>query len=331
MALVIFALPVFAAAGCGAFGGSGDNYPSRDIEFIVPFSAGSGLDGLARMLAPLIEENLPNNVNVAVRNEPDAAGQTAASSLYAAEPDGLRIDMINLNGLAAGQLGAETNFELSEFTYLARADSEPYILFVAGDSEMISTGELRRAEPIKQAITGFAAGDGASMVILYHALDMEYEAVSREGSSEVIASVLSGDAQAAMLPFGASVDELEAGDLKPVLYASNEKPEQNEQAYEVVRDVPTIADLGYPELGNGGLELQFLIAAPPDLPEDIRNVLEEAIQAALSDPGLLAQAEEDQFTPDPLDAAGAQGVVDETLGVYAEYQDVLVRAIRSGQ
>lgn len=332
-AFVPFAIAFGLLAGCG---GSSDGeqqgerrYPTDEIEFIVPYSAGGGFDAWARMLVPFIEKNLPGDVSVVVRNVPGGSGQIAAAQLYNAKPDGAQIEIIDPSALAGAQVGGGADFDLREFTYIGRVDSDPLVLFTGSDSDISGVESLKRgsqATPVRQAMSGFTSSDGIALIILYETLGVQYTPIQHEGSSEARLSVIRGDAEAIANTVESTLGELEAGDLKPILIIGNEGPKQGEPGYEETQDVQTLADVGYPELAEG-LEVQRVIVAPPNLPEDIKQMLAQAIQAALDDPELLAQAEENDISPRPLDANGATGAVNETLELLSEYEDTIKEAL----
>ncbi len=64
----------------------GQAYPSRPIRMLVGYAAGGGADGLARILAAKITDNLGQQV--VVENRSGAAGTLAADALAKATPDG---------------------------------------------------------------------------------------------------------------------------------------------------------------------------------------------------------------------------------------------------
>lgn len=339
---VLLVLAAFAIAGCGGSGGGGgenggnaasgecEDYPSRDVEFIVPFSAGGGYDAWSRLLAPFISENLPNDVNVVVRNVPGASGLTGANQLYAAQPDGHTIEIMTAAGLSGAALGGGADFEVDEFTYLATVTLDSRPLVVAGDSPINDVEELEGAAPLTQATTGYNAGDGVASIIVYDVFGIDYELVVHDGNSEALLSVIRGDSDAAFSATESALDQMTAGELKPILTAGR-KPEEGEPGYEELEDVPTLSDLGHPELDEGALDTQYLIGAPPELPDCVRDTLEQAIMDSLNDPEFIKQAEESGRTPRTADAAETTEYVQQTVDTYAEYEDVIRTAIERNQ
>src|SRR5262249_54871369 len=73
-------------------------YPNRPIRIIVPFSAGSGSDFLARLIAPKMAEKWGQQV--IVDNRPSAGGTVAGEIVTRATPDGHTL-MITSSGIAA--------------------------------------------------------------------------------------------------------------------------------------------------------------------------------------------------------------------------------------
>lgn len=331
MAFPLFLL-LFLSAGCGVSSGNqtddASSYPAQDIEFIVPFEPGGGYDNWARVIAPFIEKHLPNDVAVVVRNVPGAGGQTAASQMYAAKPDGSQIQIFNLNGLVVAELGGEANFKLRDFTYLGQLARDPQILTVAGDSDINTIEDLSEMDVVRFGISGFTTNAGMILVVLNEVLGVNYTPINHDGNSDARLSVIRGDTEANIGSVESALGELESGDLKPILYIGEPLRESN-LGFEEVRGVQTLADAGYPEL-VGSLETKRVIAAPPDLPEDIKQVLEQAIQDALADPDFQAQVEEGELTPAPLNADETTEMVNETLYVLSKYEDDIRQAIESG-
>ncbi|MGH3343251.1 MAG: Bug family tripartite tricarboxylate transporter substrate binding protein [Carbonactinosporaceae bacterium] len=323
-ALVAAPALLLSACGTGTGAGGGD-YPSEDIELVVPYEPGGGYDTWARLLAPYIEKHLPNKVNIVIRNMPGAGGLTAANTLYAADPDGTQIQLMNLTGIVAAQLGTAQKFDVRDFTFLGRVTNDPQVLCVSPGSGINDIADLEQRSPIKQAMTGFASSEGVDTIILYDKFGIEYTPVMHEGNSEARLSIIRGDTTAGISSLESALEELQGGDLKPILYAG-QKPRQGEPGYEFVKDVETLDEAGHPELSKG-LEAQRIIVAPPQLPDEIKGRLDKAIQGALADPGFQRKAEESNLAPNPLGAAEAHSLVRETIHFLSSHRAAIRETI----
>lgn len=331
LVLGLFASAVVLLSGCGGSasnedGVNGSDYPSKDIEFIVPTDPGGGYDTWARLVAPYIEKNLPNDASVVVKNVPGAGTVTGSAQLYIAEPDGYTIGILNMTLIAAEQVVRDVKYDVSKYSYLGRLTSDPRVVTVAGNSNVNTIEELRESSPIKLAEPGFQPESH----ILMDKFGIEYSVVLHDANTEARLSIIRGDADAGVSSLESMLGDLESGDLKAILYAGEEKPEQGEPGYEAVADLPTVADAGYPELA-GSLATQRLIAAPPNLPEEVKQVLEQAVQDALNDPEFHAQVEESELTLAPLTGDETSEIAGETLDTFLSYQDLLKEAQKEAQ
>lgn len=293
---------------------------------MVPTSPGGGFDAWARTLAPFIEKHLPNEVSVNVRNVPGAGGLLAARQMYSAEPDGTRIDMLNLSGLVAANLGEEEAVDLQELTYLGTIGSDPLAVAVNSSSPVENVEGLEAAASFQHAITGYAGSSRIVTIVVFDALlGLDYEPVTHDGSSEAILSTIRGDTLSNVNAPSTLIEYIDGGELRPVL--AGEPLEEGEVGYEEFQDVQTLADVGFPELGTA-LEQKRVIVALPGLPEEIEQILSQVIQDALADPELLEQVGNDpQFTMSPLNAAETREDVNNTLDALSEYEDVIKRVI----
>src|SRR6476660_1382612 len=88
-------LGLVATALAGAYSGpvaAEDKYPSRPIEFVVPWGPGGGADQVARKIGQLLEPEL--KVSIPVINVAGATGQTGHAKLMAANADGYTMEVM---------------------------------------------------------------------------------------------------------------------------------------------------------------------------------------------------------------------------------------------
>jgi tripartite-type tricarboxylate transporter receptor subunit TctC len=308
--LIICAVTLFTAAGCS--GTSTDIFPNRDIEIVIPYAAGGGFDTYVRALAPHLEKHLPGDINVLPINVPGAGGRRGASEVYRADPDGYTIGIFNLPGVLLPQLqGLKINYNLSEVSWLATLSIDAYAVIVKGDSPLNSIDDVKNmGRPVVYGATGPSSTSYIATTIVSEAMEIPYQVVTGyKGSSEYILGVIRGDVDAAFANLSTVQTYIESGDVKMLALIGDES------------DDPAItdaADLGIPELGN--IKVVRMVGGPPGLPDDIKNILEQAILLALDDPEFKVWLESTGNDVYPAGALATAESVGEMSAFYEKFK-----------
>lgn len=119
-----------------------------------------------------------------------------------------------------------------------------------------------------------------------------------DSSPQVLNALIRGDIQIALLPTEGTQALLAAGEIK-LLATFTEKSDRP--------GVPSIKDLGYPDLVEKVGSQRFVIA-PPDLPKEIRDILVASFEKVFSDKEFLAWANKGDITLNPLYGDEAQKI-----------------------
>src|ERR1700733_14479033 len=248
------------AAGAGAAG-----FPERDISFIIPEQVGGGFDAYVRAIAPA------------------GGGAKGVSQLYRARPDGYTIGILNIPGLFILQeRGA--GFDLAKFTWLAGLGKDPYGLAVPWKSPIKSVADLQalsKMRPVKFTTTGPDGTAYGVTMIATELLGIRLQLITGyKGSSEYVAAAVRGDGDAVItnLPL---LERFAAGQSLRIIATFTKEPTQS--------DVPDAAALGQPQLAD--VMVERMVAAPPNLPPEAKNILIEAIGKAMTDPTVLSLSE----------------------------------------
>src|SRR3546814_182566 len=120
-----------------------ESFPSKPIQFIVPYSAGGPLDGMARLLAEKVKADLGT---VVVENKPGAGGNIGASQAAKAKPDGYTLVMgaVAINAINPW-LYEELPFDpVTSFEPVILVASVPNVLIL--NSEFASKNKINRSE-----------------------------------------------------------------------------------------------------------------------------------------------------------------------------------------
>ena len=94
------------------------DYPSRAVTLIVPFGPGSGVDTVARIMKPELEQNL--GVAVVIKNASGAGGQIGTQATVNSESDGYTIGMSTVSTMATNFVFKKQPYSLEDFSYISR-------------------------------------------------------------------------------------------------------------------------------------------------------------------------------------------------------------------
>jgi tripartite-type tricarboxylate transporter receptor subunit TctC len=309
-------------------------YQGKNLTFVVPYGPGGGFDQYARMLAPHLEEK--TGATVVVENRPGGGGMTAINQVASGEPDGLTIAILNGVPAALGQIteAPAIRFDLTELTYIARVNAEPWVLLVSAQSGHDSLEDLVAASQAGEELTfggtGRADGPTDAAAVVCAALELNCRmVVGFQGSSEVSLAAIRGDVTGFAVTDRSARDySTGSEDLTPVAVIGRERSE-------LLPDVPTVfeaVDVANPywiEFRGGIVDVGRAVITAPGVPEARVDFLRQVLEEILSDPEVLAEAEEKGLPISYASGAAVQQTIAEALGDIpedrlAEIRDVLL-------
>jgi tripartite-type tricarboxylate transporter receptor subunit TctC len=193
-----------------------DRYPSRPIEFVVPWGPGGGADQVARKLGQLLEPDL--KVSLPVINVAGATGQTGHAKLMAANPDGYTIEVMTGDTFA---LLAEPNskLKLSDFIPLGIVIQQASGFFSAENGPLKTWADVEKAakeRPLKVAVTGFNSPDDIT-VNYFAAKGLKLNSVPYAKPGERYTSILGGHADLLYEQAGDVRNLVDTKQIRPVI------------------------------------------------------------------------------------------------------------------
>lgn len=305
-----------AAADCEG------GYPNEDITWIIPYSAGGGFDTWSRLLAPFMTKHLPNNPNVIVENHSGAGGLVGVTEAYGSDPDGYTVAITEPGILVTSQIAGTTEIDPAQLRAIGRIAVSPEVMVVAGDSEWESIEDVQ-ATAAERALKMANGGIAAVNVVTLDALDIPWESVFHEGSSESILSIIRGDTDFSIFTYTSMLEGIQGGDIKPVLLIGTPPASDAEPGFEEAQGVPTLDEASGQEGLGAALEQHRIVVAPPGTPDCVVQILSDALQASLADPELVEQAAAAELLPVPVDAAGTQEIINNTVETLNQYSDLI--------
>ena len=198
-----------------------EKYPSRPVEFIVPWGVGGGADQIARHLGQLLEADL--KAAFPIINIPGATGNTGMAKLLSAAPDGhsMAIFIADTLGTLAGGKG---RYKLSDLVPLGVMIRQPTGLFVKADAKWKTFDDLladSKKTDIKAGITGFGGPDEMHVNKL-NAIGSKFRAVPFAQPGERYASILGGHADVLVEQAGDVKSFLDSKQMRPLVFFADQ-------------------------------------------------------------------------------------------------------------
>ncbi len=264
------------AGGCAAAGAArADSYPSRPIQFIVPFTAGNVVDINARAFADAFKKEIGGTVVVV--NRDGAAGMIGMAAVANAAPDGYTL-FFGPNGQLTLQPHLRKNlpYKVDQVVPICLTFETPFAIVVRPDSphqtfaDLIAAG--RRA-PGK--ISYGLSGIGSIPHLLFHMVAVraktEFNAVAYKNYALLVPDISAARTEFGVMAFGS----FQSPPMKMLAVL-------REKRHPRYPDVPTTTELGFPaeSAAFGG------VYAPAGTPKAVLDKIEAACERALKEPAV---------------------------------------------
>jgi tripartite-type tricarboxylate transporter receptor subunit TctC len=278
------------------------DYPTRAVEFIVPWSPGGGSDTLMRIVSNHIEPYLGQPLPVI--NMPGVSGTVGLQEASERAADGYTVAQVH-EGLMVSHATGVTDINWNDFEPVAAMTSSPQFLVVNAERPWQTLDDLiahARDNPgaVKIGVT-LAGVPHLHAAMIEDAAGIEFSYVGFEGTGERIRNLVGGHIDAAIGDVASAQEFVRNGDLRFLAVGSAERMEQTPE-------VPTFKELGY----DMELSVNRGIVAPKGTPAEHIAVLEEA----------LRQTSEDEDFRAGLQRAGAEPIY-RGSAAYREYLEQL--------
>jgi tripartite-type tricarboxylate transporter receptor subunit TctC len=229
---------LLSSLGCAVLPAAAqEKYPSRPIEFIVPWGPGGGADQVARKLGQLLEPEL--KVSIPVINVPGATGQTGHAKLMAAPADGYTLEV--MTGDTFGTLAQpNAKIKVSDFIPLGIVIQQASAFFVAENSPYKTWADVEAAaktKPLKVAVTGFGSPDDMT-VNYFVSKGLKLTSVPYAKPGERYTSVVGGHVDLLYEQPGDVRNLVDGKQIRPVILFYDRK-------VDVFPDVPVSTQLGH--------------------------------------------------------------------------------------
>jgi tripartite-type tricarboxylate transporter receptor subunit TctC len=247
---------------------------------------------------------------------PGAGNRTGTNAIYRARPDGHTIGIINVPGMAAGQMLMKTRFDLDKFTWLGGVAVEKYVMATSAKSPYHTIEDLKKSKtPINVGVTGKGATAYTVAIIGMNSFGIPFRLVSGYGgSSEAIVGAIRGDVAVVNYSLTSILPHVKSGDLRPIVVYTKERDP-------FYPDTPCVTEIGKGELA--ALGVPRLVAAPPKTPKDRSQKLVKALAQTLKDPQLISWSKKAKRPIVAISAEEGKRLQVEIMKTYKSYAKVL--------
>jgi tripartite-type tricarboxylate transporter receptor subunit TctC len=289
-------LIIVSVALCLAFGAdtaaAQDKFPSKPVKLLVPYGPGGATDIVARIVGEAMRQNLGQTF--VVENKPGAFGILAIEEMVRARPDGYTLQVGNVSTNAITPVIVPEKFKINydrDVVPVTNLIDVPAFLVVTATNftpnSVPALVDYAKKNPGKLRYGTVGAGSYPHYDMAFfgkRAGDLDMIAIhNKAGAAGVINDMITGDVQVAFLNVASTAAMVKAGKLRPLAVVDHKRlPDYP--------DVPTMAEVGFPEVGTIAWNAMFAPAATPKpVLETLHKAAVDAMQAPAAKEALTKQ------------------------------------------
>ncbi|WP_326538829.1 Bug family tripartite tricarboxylate transporter substrate binding protein [Pseudorhodoferax sp.] len=286
-----------AALGALALPALAQDWPAKTITLVVPFSAGGGVDAMARLLAEQLRSTLKQGI--VVDNRPGASGMLGAGAVAKAAPDGYTL-----------LLGSAGETAINPFIYKGRMQYQParhlapVTLVVRVPNVLVANPQLpvknveelvayakKNPGKLSYATSGVGNPQHLNGELLNALAGIQLNHVPYKGAAGQLVDVAGGNVDLSFVSLAGAAPFIKGGRLKALAVTSAQRAS-------FAPDIPAIAETK--ALAGYALDNWFGLFAPAATPPAVLQKLNAAVTQALREPALAAKLREQGGEPTPM-------------------------------
>jgi tripartite-type tricarboxylate transporter receptor subunit TctC len=254
------------------------DFPTRPVRVIVPFSPGGAVDGPMRIIAQELSKRWGQQV--VVENKPGAGATIGSEMVAKAPPDGYTLLLASQTNAISATLYTKLPFDpVEDFVPISLIGREPGVLVVNPALPVNTLAEFiayvkARPGQVDYASSGNGSGQHLFMALLASMTGMKLSHVPYKGSGQATTDVLGGQVPVSIPGTAGMVGHIKAGKLRAIAVTGSKRSPQ-------LPDVPTVM-----ESGVAGYEAYVWMGllAPKGTPQAIVDKISRDVVAVLATP-----------------------------------------------
>ncbi len=303
---------VLPVAFCVPAAWAQENYPEKNVEVVVPWTAGQATDVAARTVAEQLSKEMKKSFFVT--NKAGAGGAVGSAQVARATSDGYMLLAGSTGSVVVSPLLNETPYSAADFVPAAMIAKSPSILITAADFPASNIDELiqeLRSNPGKYTFA--SSGNGSATHLMAEAFNLghgiEATHVPYKGSAAALTDVLAGRVTYMFDTVASVSGQLEAG--KVTAYAISSKDRS-----EAVPHIPAIAEVT--ELKDFDIASWIGLMAPKGTPQPILESINKAARVYLDTPEAKDKYQAMGLGINPMSNDEFQQVVEREVALYKD-------------
>ena len=280
------------------------DWPTKNIQLIVPFAAGGPTDSIARLISVPMGQALGQTV--VVENVPGAGGTIASTKVARAAPDGYTIYIHHMGMATAQALYDKLPYDpMTSFEYIGQVADVPMVLLGKKDLPANNFKELEayiKANGSK--VTMANAGPGAVSqlcgLLFQSRMGVKLTNIPYKGTGPALTDLLGGQVDLLCDQTTQTIPYIKDGRVKAFGTTTMKR-------LPAIPNVPTLN-----EQGLKGFEVKVWhgVYAPKGTPQPVLNKINAALKKALNSPDVKKRLDDANIDIVPIDKVSAQGLKD---------------------
>ena len=272
-------------------------YKGKTVRFVVGLGVGGGFDAYARMIAPYLAKEL--DATVIVENQPGAGGLLALNQVYAAQPDGLRLMIVNGTPAALGQLLGQENirYDLTKVDHLGVISAYPWVWLVGAKTEFKTVADtMKPGVKVRWGGTGPSDGPADGALVTCEALRVDCSVIlGYKSSGDIALAMERGEVDALYVSDSSAANFARSNQARPLASMARARSA-------LLPDVPSVFEQTqltpeqewWLDFRANLNDLGRILVTTPGVPADRLAYLRAAVKRALTNPALIEEGAKTQ-------------------------------------
>ena len=263
-------LMLLGALAAGNASAQEANWPQRAVKIVVPYAAGGSSDSLGRLISVGLTESLKQPF--VIENKGGAAGMIGSQQVAKSAPDGYNLVISGVASHVIAPTENPKNYDpIKDFTHIAMLGGPPIVLAVNAQLPIPDLKSFMAYAKANQVSWG-SPGKGTHGYLIGEAFEVmsktPMQHVAYKGGSPAVADTIAGHIPALFTTLSTASAQIQSGKLRALAITSSKRMPE-------FPNVPTFAELGYPQL----VALTwFSLSGPAGMPNAVVDKLNKEVR-----------------------------------------------------